>query len=311
MKYIFIGLILVVLVACTPMEDEDFNYYDTSPPIEFNEPDDINKEISDYHTMAENEEDIDIVEAVVEEASIEPEIIPPIQYTATPPNDCAPVRIEPFNPNRFTKPWSTNVLYPDLIIPCDDSDFLYITPVSQNDAYYMFIAHFPNDIIFAIQVDTAFTYEEAIQTATAYGYTFGQIPFLLRHNFERLILKPGNGHPYSGQEIKTYTELGLTFMGFKEENLMHDLAHASLNSGQGLLSHQSWKTAMREDGYYPSLYAKTYYAPYKEDAPEVIIYYLVSRWRPERFDPKLVEFINNRFPHRFAILDELDWNFHN
>lgn len=233
------------------------------------------------------------------------------KYEAKIPTNCNPFMAELFNLNTFTKPQSTNTLYPDLITPCDDSDFLYLTPEEHTINHYIFTAHFPEDVTFTIAVDQSFTYTEAVQQATTYGRTMGQIPFLLRFNFERLILKPGDGHPYSGKEIQTYTELRINAWGVKEENLMHDLAHASLNGADGLLNRREWLAAMRQDGTSPSLYAKNYYDSYQEDAPEVIIYYLVSRWRPERFDPKLVEFINNRFANRFAILDTLEWNFNN
>jgi hypothetical protein len=233
------------------------------------------------------------------------------RYTADIDIICPGIQRESFNPIGFQTPQSTNVLYKDLIIPCDPTDFLYASFVEMRNAEYIFKAHYPNDVSFEIVADSSFTYEEARDHAVNYGKAFGQIPYLLRFNFERLILRPGDGHPYSGTEIKTYTELRINAWGVKKENLVHDLAHASLNGSQGLLNRSEWEAAMRKDRYFPSLYAQNYRDPYEEDVPEFVIYYLVVRWRPERFDPRLVSFLEERFSHRFAVMDRLDWNLHN
>jgi len=71
-----------------------------------------------------------------------------------------------------------------------------------------------------------------------------------------------------------------------------------------------WSSAVREDNYFfPSLYAAQH--PYDEDVPETIVMYLVSRWRPERFDKELIDFINTNMSSRFEILDTLNWEWPN
>jgi len=224
---------------------------------------------------------------------------------------CPPIRIESFNPSIWKTPNSTNVLYPDLMTPCDPTDFLYATFLEMRNEEYVFIAHYPDEKSFEIVVDSSFSYEEARNQAVKYGQALGQIPYLLRFNFQRLILKPGDGHPYSGTITRTYTDLRINAWGVKKENLVHDLAHGSLNGPNGLLNQKDWEAAMAQDVYFPSLYPEKVNNPYDEDVPEFVIYYLVVRWRPERFDPRLVSFLEERFSHRFAVMDQLDWNFHN
>lgn len=215
-----------------------------------------------------------------------------------------------FNPNTYVRPQATNMLFPSTILPCDNSDFIEII-YQGSGVYYDFTAIFSNSKPIHIQVDSSLSKEKAIYHALDYGKVIGQMPPLVRLNVELLTLKAGDGYPFSGEHTQTYLELSLNFMGSKEENLIHDFSHASMNGPNGVINEKEWKEAMQLDNFSPSIYAEHHHSgngdPYIEDVPETMTVYLAVRWRAERFDPSIVDFYNAKMYHRFKILDQLNW----
>ena len=219
------------------------------------------------------------------------------------------IHIDEFFLDKYETPHATNVLYPYLIVDTDPSDFIAVSH-ELTSSYHQFRAEFTNSEDVVIRVSTSYVYEDAVEIAIEYGRTIGQIPSLIRLNLKTLTLLEGDGHPSSGEHTVTYVDLRINSWGVKEENLIHDFAHASLNGLNGLLNEREWSSAVREDNYFfPSLYAAQH--PYDEDVPETIVMYLVSRWRPERFDKELIDFINTNMSSRFEILDTLNWEWPN
>ena len=216
-----------------------------------------------------------------------------------------------FNPNSYIRPQGTNVLFPATILPCDPSDLVEII-YDGSGLYYNFTAIFDNSNPIQIDVDISLSKEEAVYHALDYAKVIGQMPALVRLNVQLLTLKAGDGYPFSGEHTQTYLELSLNFMGSKEENLIHDFAHASMNGRNGVINEAEWKQAMELDNFYPSIYAEHHHSgnrdPYIEDVPETMTVYLALRWRAERFDPAIVEFYNQKMYHRFKILDQFNWD---
>lgn len=221
---------------------------------------------------------------------------------------CNPPYIEYFNPESYATPRSTNTLFPHLIMDCDSSSLTRLilqTP-------FVYTASYRNGDVVKIQITNTSDEEQAYDVAYDYANTLGQLPSTLRIGFRMIRIGVGNGNPYSEQDmVQTYTDLGINRMGFTEENLMHDLAHISLNSRGGLINEARWKEAMAKDNFYPSVYAEHHHSgngdPYIEDVPETIVIYLAVRWRPERFDTSMIDFYNLKMQHRFNLLDELNW----
>jgi hypothetical protein len=215
-----------------------------------------------------------------------------------------------FNPNTYQRPQGSNMLFPSTILPCDPTDLVEIT-FENNEMYHTFTAYFTNSDPIIIDVDLSFSKEEAIYHALDYGKVIGQLPSLIRLNVELLTVIAGDGHPFSGEHTQTYVDLPLNTQGVKEENLVHDFAHASLNGRNGVINEREWKEAMELDNFYPSIYAEHHHSgdgdPYIEDVPETMTIYLAIRLRPERFDPAVVEFYNEKLYHRFKILDQFIW----
>jgi hypothetical protein len=219
--------------------------------------------------------------------------------------------IKDFVVEDYRQPQATNVLYPELITENDLSDFLSLD-YHNSIGYHNFISSFTNSEDILIKVSLYYSKEEATTIAFDYAQVIGRLPSLIRLNVRTLTLLEGHGHPSSGSYTITYVDLRINRLGVKEENLIHDFAHASLNGGIGLLAERKdeWeKAVMQDDGFFASEYAAS--VPWVEDVPETIIPYLITRWRPERFDPELVDFYNTKLKARFNILDSLNWSFNN
>jgi hypothetical protein len=216
-----------------------------------------------------------------------------------------------FNPDTYVRPQASNTMFPSTILPCDSSDFIQVV-YEGSSTYHNFTALFSNSAPIQIDVDASLSKEEAIYHALDYGKVIGQMPAILRLNVYLLTIKAGNGHPFSGEHTQTYIDLPLNFMNAKEENLIHDFAHASMNGRNGVIDEVAWKQAMEMDNFFPSIYAEYHHSgnrdPYIEDVPETITIYLAIRWREERFDPAVVEFYNQKMYHRFKILDKFNWD---
>jgi hypothetical protein len=188
----------------------------------------------------------------------------------------------------------------------------------------VFEARYLNGGTMNIVVESSIEFSTAEQVAQQAGFIFGQAPDLLRAGMRDFIILPGMGHPSSGPVTTFYLD-GFYGMGDRiEEGLIHDMAHASLDwparnstfditdnrtliPHPGVTSRNEWLNAARLDNFYVSTYAKDH--PEREDIAESIMHYLMVRWRSERFDPYLIEFIINAIPNRIAYLDTFDFGY--
>lgn len=188
----------------------------------------------------------------------------------------------------------------------------------------VFEARYLNGGTMNIVVEASIDFSTAEQVAQQAGFIFGQAPDLLRAGMRDFIILPGMGHPSSGPVTTFYLD-GFYGMGDRiEEGLIHDMAHASLDwparnstfditdnrtliPHPGVTSRNEWLNAARLDNFYVSTYA--YDHPEREDIAESIMHYLMVRWRPERFDPYLIEFIKHAIPNRIAYLDTFEFGY--
>jgi hypothetical protein len=76
-----------------------------------------------------------------------------------------------------------------------------------------------------------------------------------------------------------------------EELLLHSFTHASLDFS----FERNWPIVNPRD-----------FSTIQSDVAETIFAYLASRWRPERFDPTLIEYVETKLQHRFQVLDNLN-----
>ena len=246
-------------------------------------------------------------------------------------------------PNHDTMNISTNMIYSTLIEPSDPSFLTEVTYIETALRYptrtlyyregtepfevHIYRAVYSNGHEMNFNIDTAFTLEEAKSEAEKIAYMYGQVPGLLLVGMDDFVLFRGEGHPSSGRVTRFYTQVMQNLGHFVEENFMHDMAHASLDWDEpngskqqfdiaddktliphrGVLNKNEWVTVAREDDYFVSYYAKE--NPEREDIAESIIQYLVLRWRPERFDPFVLKFIEETIPGRISYLDQFDWQF--
>jgi hypothetical protein len=175
-----------------------------------------------------------------------------------------------------------------------------------------------------VVVETSIARSQAEQIANEVAFMYGQAPALLRAGMRDFIMLPGSGHPSSGPVTTFYVDIFYRMGEMIEEGLIHDMAHASLDwparnevyditdnvtllPHPGVTTREGWLNAARLDDYYVSTYAKD--NPEREDIAESIMPYLILRWRPERFDPYYLAFIEQVMPNRIAYLDTFDFGF--
>jgi hypothetical protein len=188
----------------------------------------------------------------------------------------------------------------------------------------VFEARYLNGGTMNIVVEASIEFSTAEQVAQKVGFIYGQAPDLLRAGMRDFIMLPGMGHPSSGPVTTFYLNVFYGMGNRVEEGFIHDMGHASLDwparnatfdiidnrtliPHPGVTSRNEWLNAARIDNYYVSTYAND--NPEREDIAESIMHYLIVRWRPERFDPYLIKFIENAIPNRIAYLDTFEFGY--
>lgn len=194
---------------------------------------------------------------------------------------------------------------------------------------YSYTITFTNLKTFEFLVHTDFTFEEAEYMANFLPYQIGQVPAKLSSNLKTYAVFLGDGGGPSGVNVehflKHYKEVHRPEIG---EYLVHALSHGVLDWLQekpannyrvsvidgvtvepqnGLIVKEEWLDAAAKDGYYISEYAEEH--PEREDIADTIQAYLAVYWRPYRFDPRLIELLQDRFPNRFLLFDEIDFEY--
>jgi hypothetical protein len=196
---------------------------------------------------------------------------------------------------------ATNPLYVNLITVDDPSWFESAEFVGLNNGEYEFLVRFSfgHRSVFLVEatVSQAKAQEQVVWLATM----FGQAPQLLLRGLGRYSIKQGSGYGGIGDKERLHGS------GMQEETLLHDLSHITLDWPRGLITRDAWLEAARKDDFYISHYARDF--PEREDIAETIIYYLVTRWRSDRFDSIAIEYMERAIPHRLALLDQFDWGF--
>jgi hypothetical protein len=244
-------------------------------------------------------------------------------------------------PQHATMNIATGSLAPGMVTPDDPSALIEVVYVKQATRYHargatwtgklsgpfqahVFEARFAEGSTMNVVVETSIARSQAEQIANEVAFMYGQAPALLRAGMRDFIMLPGSGHPSSGPVTTFYVDIFYRMGEMIEEGLIHDMAHASLDwparnevyditdnvtllPHPGVTTREGWLNAARLDDYYVSTYAKD--NPEREDIAESIMPYLILRWRPERFDPYYLAFIEQVMPNRIAYLDTFDFGF--
>jgi hypothetical protein len=206
----------------------------------------------------------------------------------------------------------------------------YIT-VESTDLYWahVYTAQMTNGIEIPLTVDALFMDSKVYEFANRYGKAIGQMPIQL---IERLASFSALSTQldricHSSRTLQWCVDRrDESIHNVLEELLLHSLAHNFLDwhdpfdpyrnvydifdqsiiyKHEGVLKREEWILAMKQDGFYLTQYAADF--PMTEDVAESILGYLASRWRPERFDPALIEYLETKMPNRFAVLDRIDF----
>jgi len=196
---------------------------------------------------------------------------------------------------------------------------------------YSYEVTLTNGYVFEFLVEETATKEEADILARDVSYQLGQLPEAIISGLLTFTLFIGDEHGSSGKNTEHWIDrVERIYQSDHEEYLMHHLSHASLDWSQmspannntisihdnqtiqvqqGQLNKVEWLAAAQQDGYFISQYAADH--PAREDVAETAPAYLAARFRPERFDPLLIEFLSNHLTNRFDLLDQLSLNFPN
>jgi len=244
-------------------------------------------------------------------------------------------------PNHATMNIATGQLATQLVNPNDPSSLVDVTFLERGTRYHVrgdswtgslsgpfqanvFVARYTEGKTMNFVIEASIPFSDAERIANEAAFIYGQAPALLRAGMRDFIIFPGSGHPSSGPVTTFYWDIFYRLGSMIEEGLIHDMAHASLDwparnetydikDNQTLVPHPgvttraAWLNAARLDDYYASTYGKD--NPEREDIAESIIPYLILRWRPERFDPYYLKFIEETIPNRIAYLDTFDFGF--
>ena len=225
--------------------------------------------------------------------------------------------------------------FADLIIESDPSTLINIDYIDIVTRYfledgseyqaYLFESQYPNNKIIDILVYNNMSQEEADEIAMTYAYKIGQLPegiysgvFAL-HVFiteKDMVMHSGRFTEHSQEKSSDI------YYDSVEELLLHSFTHASLDFNfenrwpildpkdfrtihphVGIIEKDVWMSAVSLDNFYLTQYAAN--NPYTEDVAETIYAYLASRWRPDRFDPELIDYVETKLHHRFLVLDNL------
>jgi hypothetical protein len=157
------------------------------------------------------------------------------------------------------------------------------------------------------RVNTEFSEAEASQIVEKWANVLGQMPLVLLARLGELHLQPGD--EYMGGNDSTNPTHVLIHTehadrnytnGWAEEEILHELSHATL---QHLQSTKSWLNAQTNDPCYISSYAQN--NSDREDVAESLAPYLVARLRADRLSAIDEANITRCIPNRVAVFD--DW----
>jgi hypothetical protein len=194
---------------------------------------------------------------------------------------------------------------------------------------HIYTLQMTNGLELPLTVDGFFLESRVHDFANRYGRVIGQMPiqFLERLvSFSAISIQPDRNCHSSRTLQWCVDRRDESIHNVLEELLLHSLAHNFLDwhnpydpfrnvhdifdqsviyKHEGVLKREEWILAMKQDDFYLTEYAARF--PMTEDVAESILGYLASRWKPERFDPALIEYIEKNMSHRFTVLDRIDW----
>lgn len=168
---------------------------------------------------------------------------------------------------------------------------------------YLFTLTFDDGIVMEAQVNPEFgSIQAAMEQAKWYGVAMGRLPRILRSGVEVIVIHDGDhyaGGNNWGVLIHTKHAEKAARRGFLEELLLHESAHAALDSMH--MDEPGWLNAQKEDGTFISKYSQE--NPDREDLAESFLAYLAVRYRQDRvswFYPKKVK---KSIPRRLAYFE--------
>jgi hypothetical protein len=206
----------------------------------------------------------------------------------------------------------------------------YIT-AGPTDLYqaHVYTLQMTNGLEMPLTVDALFLESKVYEFAHRYGRVIGQMPiqFIERLvSFSVMSVQPDRICHSSRTKQWCADRRDEIVHNVLEELILHALTHNFLDwhnvhepyrnvhdifdqsiiyTHEGVLQREEWIRAMKQDNFYLTEYSKRF--PMTEDVAESIYAYFASRWRPERFDPAFIEYIEKNMQNRFRILDQIDW----
>ena len=170
---------------------------------------------------------------------------------------------------------------------------------------YSYSLDFGSEVSVLARVNTEFSQEEALEIAEKWGNVLGQLPLGLLEGLGELHLQPGDqlmggNDATDPPHVLIHTVHGdrNLSLGWAEEEVLHELAHAVL---QKLQTTSDWLDAQSSDNCYISSYAADY--PTREDVAESLAPYLVMKLRPDRVRVSDQQKISDCIPARIAVFD--------
>lgn len=171
---------------------------------------------------------------------------------------------------------------------------------------YSYSLNFSDQVSVVARVNTEFPQEEAPAIADTWGNVLGQLPLGLLAGLGELHLQPGD-QLMGGNDATNPTHVLIhtvhgdrnLSLGWAEEEVLHELAHAVL---QHLQYTSAWLDAQSADNCYISSYAADY--PTREDVAESLAPYLALKLRPERVRVSDQQKISDCIPARIAVFDD-------
>ena len=239
-----------------------------------------------------------------------------------------PPNLASIHPKASDEPpfFATTYFEPDLITPSDPTAWLdarylgrcerwlfdrRVGQIRHEDAY-CFEASFDDGLSAEVLVNPELaSVSEARTAATYYARMLGRLPRFLRLYVYRVEIHQGaqawSATPCNSETlflgtpctIHVHTGFGPGFETSREEAMVHEAGHASLES-----EHQEapgWRSAQREDGNFISDYARD--NPDREDIAETIVAWLAVRHRSGRLSEADEDKILDAVPHRLAYFD--------
>ena len=170
---------------------------------------------------------------------------------------------------------------------------------------YSYSLKFSDAVSVVARVNTEFLQEEAPGIAEKWGNVLGQLPLGLLEGLGELHLQPGD-QLMGGNDATNPTHVLIhtihgdrnLSLGWAEEEVLHELAHAVL---QHLQNNSAWLDAQSSDNCYISSYAADY--PTREDVAESLAPYLALKLRPDRVRVSDQQKISDCIPARIAVFD--------